>query len=37
MAAYADGSVHFVPDTIDMTIFRGMATRAGKEVLAGLP
>jgi prepilin-type N-terminal cleavage/methylation domain-containing protein len=37
MAAYADGSLHFIPDTIDMTIFRGMATRAGKEVLAGLP
>jgi prepilin-type N-terminal cleavage/methylation domain-containing protein len=37
MAAYADGSTHFIPDTIDMTVFRGMATRAGKEQLAAPP
>ena len=37
MAAYADGSTHLIPDTIDMTIFRGMATRAGKEALGSLP
>jgi prepilin-type N-terminal cleavage/methylation domain-containing protein len=37
MAAYADGSTHFIPDTIDMTVFRGMATRAGKEAIGVLP
>jgi hypothetical protein len=29
----ADGSVHFVSETIDQTIYRGMATRAGQEVV----
>jgi type II secretory pathway pseudopilin PulG len=37
MAAYADGSIHFIPNAIDMTVFRGMATRAGKEQLPVLP
>jgi len=37
MACYADGSQHFISSTIDLTVFKGMATRAGKEILAGIP
>jgi prepilin-type N-terminal cleavage/methylation domain-containing protein/prepilin-type processing-associated H-X9-DG protein len=33
--AFADGSVRFIPDTIDLTTWRAMATRAGGEVIAG--
>ena len=33
LATMADGSVHFVSQTIDETIYRGMATRAGGEVV----
>lgn len=31
-AAYADGSTRFVTDAIDLTVWRGMATRAGGEI-----
>lgn len=31
--ALADGSVHFVSETIEESIYRGMATRAGREVV----
>lgn len=30
---YADGSVHFVPDTIDMAVYRGMSTIGGGETV----
>jgi prepilin-type processing-associated H-X9-DG protein len=30
--AYADGSVHFLPETIDFTIYQDLATIAGGEV-----
>jgi prepilin-type processing-associated H-X9-DG protein len=30
--AFADGSVHFVQESIDFTTYRQMATRAGGEV-----
>lgn len=32
LACFADGSVRFVPDTIDMTSYRAIWTRAGGEV-----
>jgi prepilin-type N-terminal cleavage/methylation domain-containing protein/prepilin-type processing-associated H-X9-DG protein len=32
---YADGSVHFVNDTIEMAIYRGLSTIAGSESLVG--
>ena len=35
--AYADGSVHFIPDTIDMTVLHALATRAGKESVGSPP
>jgi prepilin-type N-terminal cleavage/methylation domain-containing protein/prepilin-type processing-associated H-X9-DG protein len=31
--AFADGSVHFIQDNVDLTLFRGMGTRAGGEVV----
>ncbi len=31
--ALVDGSVHFINENIDLTIWRGLSTRAGKEVL----
>jgi prepilin-type N-terminal cleavage/methylation domain-containing protein/prepilin-type processing-associated H-X9-DG protein len=34
---YADGSVHFINDTIDFTIYQGLATKAGQEILGELP
>jgi hypothetical protein len=34
--AYADGSVHFVSDTVPLGVYRAMATIAGGEV-AQLP
>jgi len=30
---FADGSVHFISDTIDLRIFRALATIAGREVI----
>jgi prepilin-type N-terminal cleavage/methylation domain-containing protein/prepilin-type processing-associated H-X9-DG protein len=30
---FGDGSVHFIPDTIDLTIWKGLATIAGREVI----
>jgi prepilin-type processing-associated H-X9-DG protein len=30
-ASMADGSVHFFSDSIDITIWRAMSTRAGEE------
>jgi prepilin-type N-terminal cleavage/methylation domain-containing protein len=33
-AIYMDGSVHFITNAIDRTVWRGLATRAGGEVLA---
>jgi prepilin-type processing-associated H-X9-DG protein len=32
-AAYADGSVHFIGDTIDSTVWHAMGTVAGGEVV----
>ena len=34
---YADGSVHFVDDTIDFTVYQDLATKAGGETIAQLP
>ncbi len=31
-ALFADGSVHFVSDSIDLTVWRGMGTYAGAEI-----
>ena len=33
MTCFADGSVHFISDTIELDVFKGMATIAGGEVL----
>ena len=33
MTCFADGSVHFISDTIELDVFKGMATIAGREVL----
>ena len=30
---WADGSVHFIPDTIDLTIWKALATIAGREII----
>ena len=30
---FADGSVHFISDTISLDVFKGLATIAGGEVL----
>jgi hypothetical protein len=32
MFGYADGSVHWVSDKIDIAVYRGMSTKAGKEL-----
>ena len=29
---FVDGSVHFIPDTIDYPVLRALVTRAGGEV-----
>jgi prepilin-type processing-associated H-X9-DG protein len=34
---YADGSAHFLDDTIDITIYQGRATKAGEEVAGEAP
>jgi len=34
--AFADGSVHFIAETIDWDTYQGLATIAGREVLDGL-
>ena len=34
---FADGSVHFIEDTIDMIIYRALATRNGGEVIREQP
>jgi len=31
---YGDGSVHFLQESIDVTVYQGMASRNGGEVLA---
>ncbi len=31
---YADGSVHFLSDTIDFTVYQDMATKAGGEIIS---
>jgi prepilin-type N-terminal cleavage/methylation domain-containing protein/prepilin-type processing-associated H-X9-DG protein len=31
--AYADGSVHFVKDSVDLTLYRALATHSGGEVV----
>ena len=30
--AYADGSVHFISENIDKTIYQALSTRFGREV-----
>jgi len=35
-AAMADGSVHFVNDSIDTFAWQALGTRAGNEVVSGL-
>jgi prepilin-type N-terminal cleavage/methylation domain-containing protein len=35
--AMADGSAHFIDDAIDMNVYRGLATRKGKEAGGRLP
>ena len=32
LAAMADGSVHFVSESIDVVLWKALATRAGREV-----
>ena len=32
MTCFADGSVHFIPDTIELDVWKGLATIAGGEV-----
>jgi prepilin-type processing-associated H-X9-DG protein len=34
---FADGSVHFVSEMIDMTIYQGMATKSGRENVSITP
>ncbi len=34
---FADGSVHFLNETIDFTVYQGMSTKAGGEVVGELP
>jgi prepilin-type N-terminal cleavage/methylation domain-containing protein/prepilin-type processing-associated H-X9-DG protein len=31
--AYADGSVHFISNTIELSVYRALATRSGREVV----
>ena len=33
--AFADGSVHFIPDTIDLTTYQSLATIDGGEIIDG--
>jgi prepilin-type processing-associated H-X9-DG protein len=33
-AAFADGSVRFFKDTVNDVVFRGLGTRAGREVIS---
>jgi prepilin-type N-terminal cleavage/methylation domain-containing protein len=35
--AFADGSVHFVDESLDLSVYRGLATRQGDEVAAAPP
>ena len=32
--AYADGSVHFISDNINLALYRALATRKGREVVS---
>lgn len=32
LSVFADGSVHFIPEGIDPVVYRGLGTRAGREV-----
>jgi len=34
---FADGSVHFLDDTIDFAIYQAMSTKAGEEIVGGRP
>ena len=34
MTGFADGSVHFVTDEVDLSVWQGMASIAGGEVLS---
>ena len=34
---FADGSVHFLNDSINITVYQGMSTKAGEEVVDGQP
>jgi len=34
---FADGSVHFLNETIDFTVYQDMSTKAGEEVVGELP
>lgn len=34
---YADGSGHFLSETLDMTVYQAMATKAGEEPIGELP
>jgi len=34
---FADGSTHFLKETIDITVYQSMSTKAGEELVDGLP
>jgi prepilin-type processing-associated H-X9-DG protein len=32
--SYGDGHITFIPDSIDLTVYQGLSTRAGGEIVA---